>query len=384
MKVKQAREDFVVEEVIDLAPRPDGAFALYRLDKTGIGTLEALRVLERAWRVPRRDVAVAGLKDRHGTTSQTLSIRNGPARDYEGRGFSVRHLGRAARPVGPGVLAGNRFRIVLRDLGEREARRAVERAGDVLRHGVPNYYDDQRFGSLRGTGGAFVARARLAGDDERALRLAVASPSPEDRGRIRARRRLLSERWGAWGDLARRLEPSLERKVAEHLARGATFLDAYALLDRNLRALHLGAWQAHVFNEGLRRHVPPGGPSSPGADGPYAFYDGPPGALATERVPLAHTRAESHPWLDEVLASEGVDRAALARLPFRRGLRAAVLVPREVETGAPIPDDHNPGRLALSLAFVLGPGSYATMIVKRLTFDVPPRGRARRRHGRGR
>ena len=63
MKLKQAAEDFRVEEVSRLEPGVEGEFALYRLSKSGIGTPEALRVVAQRWRVKPRDVSFAGLKD---------------------------------------------------------------------------------------------------------------------------------------------------------------------------------------------------------------------------------------------------------------------------------------------------------------------------------
>ena len=377
MKVKQARDDFLVEEVLALPPDPNGPFAVYRLEKEGIGTLEALRVLAGVWRLKRDRLSFAGLKDRHGRTVQTITVRGGPARDYEGRGFAVRHLGASRRPADRRALRGNRFRLVLRDLSAEEADRVVARAREVARHGLPNYYDDQRFGSLRGTRGEFVARALLGGDAEGALRLAIASPAREDRSRLKARRRRLAERWGRWEELAGGLEPSPERRVCALLARGASFAEAYRQVDEDLRSLHLSAWQAHVFNDGLRRAVAEG-PTHPGLDGPYVFFEGDPGDLRDVAIPLACARAEPHPLLDAALAEEGVTREALATQPFRRGLRSAVVVPEEVEVGEPRRDDLNAGRHALPLAFVLGPGAYATMVVKRCTYDVRPRGRARR------
>ena len=221
-------EDFRVEEVSRLEPGAEGEFSLYRLSKSGIGTPEAVRFLTRAWRLRPTDVAFAGLKDRYGLTGQTISVRRGPRRNLAGRGFKLNYLGRSPRPAARGTIAANRFRIVLRDLDAGGAERVERRARSAAEEGFPNYYDDQRFGSLRGTGGAFVARALLDGDPEEALRLAVACPAREDRGRTRRRRRELSERWGAWSDLALRLAPSLELRICRALAAGASFAEAYS------------------------------------------------------------------------------------------------------------------------------------------------------------
>ncbi len=367
MKLKQRPEDFRVEELSRLEPGRTGEFSLYRLEKSGIGTPEALRIVGHEWRLDPRALAFAGLKDRHGITAQTVSIRNGPAENFAGKGFKLNYLGRGERAAGRGALLGNRFRIVVRDLSAEEADRFAARARACADKGFPDYYDDQRFGSLRGTEGRFVAKAMLEGDAEAALRLAIASPSREDRSRTKRRRRLLRDHWGDFTGLARRLDASVERRICERLAQGASFADAYRLLDRALRSLHLSAYQAHVFNECLRRAVGPKGLSHAGADGPYVFYEGDPGPLRERVFPLASAEAPEDPLLDEVLREEGVDRGRMKTLGLRNGVRRAVALPEEVLVGAPEADDRNPGRKRLALSFRLGPGCYATMLLKRCT-----------------
>jgi len=378
VKVKQRAEDFRVEEVSRLRAGAEGEFALYALRKSGIGTLEALREVARAWRLDRKSIAFAGLKDRYGVTIQTVSVVRGPPRNFEGRGFRLNYLGRSPRAAGRGTIAMNRFRILLRDLAPDEAERVAARARDAAEHGFPDYYDDQRFGSIRGTDGAFVARALIDGDAEKALRLAIASPSGEDHGRVRRVREALRDRWGDWKGLSETLPDGAERRICARLAEGAPFGDAFALVDASLRSIYLSAWQGHLFNAGLRAAIG-SGPLHPGADGPYVFFEGDPGPLAREIVPLASGEAPPHPLLDRALAAEGIDREALKRLPFRPGNRAAVVVPERLEAGPAAPDELNPGRVALPLSFTLRPGAYATMLVKRCTYDVAKRTRPRRR-----
>ena len=379
MKVKQSIEDFRVEELSRLEAGVVGAYSLYRLEKRGIGTPEALRVVERAWRVKPGAFGFAGLKDRHAHTGQNVTLRQGPRRNFRADRFRLNYLGACGRPAGRGTLDGNRFSIVVRDLSAEEARRLAERAADAARHGYPDYYDDQRFGSLRGTSGRFVAEALLAGGFEAALRLALASPSREDRSRARKRRVALREGWGAWARLVSELEPSPERRICEALGAGESFEQAYERIDPSLRSLHLSAYQSHLFNSALRMAVPRGGPRHPGVDGPYRFYEGDPGELAAERIPLASGDAPPHPLLDVVLAGYGVDRDTLATLPFRPGARAAVVAPGELTVGEAREDELNRGRCRVTLSFRLRPGSYATMLLKRCTHDFAGRGRSRDR-----
>ena len=77
MKIRQRPEDFQVTELARFELAKQGPFALYRLEKSGIGTPEALRVVGRTWRLDPRTLAFAGLKDRYGITGQTVSVDGG-------------------------------------------------------------------------------------------------------------------------------------------------------------------------------------------------------------------------------------------------------------------------------------------------------------------
>jgi tRNA pseudouridine13 synthase len=378
VKLKQVPEDFIVEEVLRPMDTRSGPFRLYRLSKTGMDTFEVARAIARVWKVPRRDIAFAGLKDRHAHTIQAVTIRHGrDQRHSEGR-FQLVPTGHMTRALQSSDLLENRFQVRIRDLAAAEAERLAARARDVAVHGFANYYDDQRFGSARGTGGRLVGEALVRGAYEDALRLSLAMPSPADRGRLKAVRTQLRSGWGNWQALSRSLPQGVERSVCGALAAGVPFAEAYQRLDRDLRSMHLSALQAAVFNDGLRAAIG-SGPAHPGLVGAYVFYEGAPGPWGAERVPLAEGRAEAHPRLDAALLDRQLDRSMLARYPMRRGLRGLVAHPSDLKVGKPERDDRNRGRFSLSLGYGLGSGSYATMLIKRVTYDLRPTERSRRR-----
>ncbi len=75
--------------------------------------------------------------------------------------------------------------------------------------------------------------------------------------------------------------------------------------------------------------------------------------------------------MDTVLAKDGIDRdklklRAFKEVFFSKGERNVLCMPMGLqhEDGA---DEHNTGRQKLVLAFELPRGSYATLIVKRIT-----------------
>ena len=183
MKVKASPEDFRVEEESSLAlsDRP-GPYAVYRLEKTSWDTFDLLDLIARRLGVARRDVTVAGIKDRHGSTSQLVAVRGlkGRPRALRETNFSAVPAGWTDAPLSARSIAANRFSLVLRDMDRPEARRCVANLAAMRRDGMPNYYDEQRFGSAR-HGGGFMGKELFLGRRERALRLYFTASKHDDR-----------------------------------------------------------------------------------------------------------------------------------------------------------------------------------------------------------
>ena len=175
MKLKCQPEDFRVEELPLVEPGGAGRYAFYKLTKRSVGTMEAVASICRRWNLAHRRVSYGGLKDRHALTTQYLTIVDGPSSPVTTPAFSLEPLGRLSQPYGPGQFRGNRFDLVLRDLSGGQARRALGLVMSLRSDGLPNYFDDQRFGSV-GSSGEFIAHAWLTGNAERALELALLRP----------------------------------------------------------------------------------------------------------------------------------------------------------------------------------------------------------------
>lgn len=385
MKLKRIPEDFEVSERTSVTPLAAGPFGLYRLTKRGLGTPEAVDTVLRAWRLPRSAVSFGGLKDRHALTRQHLTIQGGPPRDLDQGAVRLEHLGRLDRPFTAQDLAGNAFRVVLRALSGPEEQAALAALPALAEDGVPNYFDDQRFGSL-GRGGAWIGRAWALEDYERALFLAVAESNEHDRPRDRAAKEALRAGWGRWEGLAARLAPHPLARLAQHLAaHPADHRGALAAQRSDLRSLWIAAYQSHLWNRLLARVVLAEVPAAERVtlalkEGPAVFWRrlDPPARARLEGLvlPLPSARSEAPPGpvgehLAAVLAEEGVRLEDLViRFPrgsfFSKGERAALLRPEGL-THAAADDDLHPGRRRLTLAFALPKGAYATMLVKRLT-----------------
>lgn len=386
MKLKRLPEDFRVEELPAVEPGRVGRFVFYRLKKTGLGTLEAVEAIRRRWNLSGESIRHGGLKDRHAQTIQYVTILDGPERSLREEHLELEPIGRLTRPYGPGSFTGNRFEIVLRDLSAGaigKAERAIDR---TLIDGLPNYFDDQRFGSL-GESGDYIARAWLAGDAERALFLAIAEPTPLDRPETREIKKILREHWTDWPLLKTKLPRSSERGLITYLVDHPTdFAGAFARSRRDLRSIQFSAYQSRVWNLILSRVLDaetrenqrvPIDLKSGLLTFPLAFSEDARARLSKLSLPLPSARSKipEDPYLrapiEQVLKAEGLEWTdlrvrKLKDLFLSKGDRAALFFPRSLARET-LKDELYPGRRKLRLSFVLSKGSYATILVKRAT-----------------
>ena len=393
MKVKTRPEDFSVEELTDVRPAGFGPFALYQLRKRGIGTPEAVQHICREWNLGFQQIAYGGLKDRHAETVQYVTIQKGPRRNLHRGPWTLRYLGQVARPFGPAQIQANRFRIVLRDFTEPAARAALEEVEQVRRDGVPNYFDDQRFGSV-GADRQFVAKKLIDGDFEAALRLALVEPYEFDRAAQKEEKRVLRERWGDWQAAKAGLARGHARSIVTYLADHPTdFRGAIARLRADLKSLYLAAYQSHIWNRALTRwlelHCRPEQLAPVELRlGPVRFCralsDEQLAAFHTLQLPLPSARLKISPEdpikaiIDEVLGEEGMTLPQMKLKHFRepffsKGNRPAYFMPANLVGQLQI-DEVHAGRSKVVLAFELPRGSYATMLIKRIAWGDPAGG----------
>jgi tRNA pseudouridine13 synthase len=385
MKLKQRPEDFHVEELTDVEAGQAGEFAYYRLEKRGLTTPDAVAAIQQRWKLDPRRVSFGGLKDRHAHTIQYLTIHRGPTRNLSQAGLTLTCLGRIARPYVSEDIRANGFRITLRDLSPDAVNRIESAVPELASVGVPNYFDDQRFGSVTGKG--FIAREMVLGNFEAALRLALVEPYEFDRPGERREKQILADHWGDWAAARADLPDGHARRIAGYLAHHPNdYRGACTLLRPELQGLYLAAWQSHLWNRMLARwltdHVP--------ADqlvrlrlkgGEVVLPRGIPAGHAREWetlvIPLPSARLKidpQAPWagaVEAVMAEEGIPLAEMRikgmRRPFfSKGDRAAKVSVSDL-TATPGDDEAHAGRRKITLAFELPRGCYATMVVKRLT-----------------
>ena len=147
MKLKQQPEDFQVEERTTVSAG-NGAHALYRLEKRGWSTPDALAAVRRRWKIDLRRISFGGLKDRHARTVQYFTIFHGPKRNLTHQEVHVEYVGQIAAPYTSTDIRSNSFSITLREVASTEREHIQSVVAEIRQDGVPNYFDDQRFGSV--------------------------------------------------------------------------------------------------------------------------------------------------------------------------------------------------------------------------------------------
>jgi len=385
MKLKQAPEDFQVEELTAIRAGNDGAFALYRLDKTGWTTLDALGVVRRRWNIPFQRLSYGGLKDRHAVTTQYFTILRGPRRNLNQQNICITYLGNVLSPYVSQDIEANRFRLTLRALTTAECEAALAAIPDVSAHGLPNYFDDQRFGSVGGDG-EFIARLMVLQRYEEALKQALVGPYEFDRAEQKREKAILTAHWGDWKTCKEQLPRGHARSLVDYLcSHGTNFRGALERLRPELRGLYLSAYQSAIWNRtldlALRRTVEARRLRAVELRlGKVAMYTTltptEREALAELQLPLASARLKLPEddarlaLVREVLQTEGfpleeMKLRGFEKVFFSRGDRAALCVPQQL-SGMMADDERQAGRRKLELSFDLPRGSYATLVVKRL------------------
>ncbi len=385
MKVKQRPEDFQVEELTDLVPAGTGPFAFYRLEKCGWSTPDALAAVRRRWRIDLGRLSYGGLKDRHAQTVQYLTIYRGPARNLTHQAVLVKYLGQLGQAYTSKDIRANRFQVTLRAVPAAQLPAMEQALGEVGREGVPNYFDDQRFGSVV-SGGRFVAQELVLGRFEDALRLALTAPYEHDRGPQKKEKAILRSCWGDWPACKERLPRGHARSLATYLADHPNdYRGAVARLRPELRGLYLSAYQSHLWNRMLARWLRARCRPEQLLSVRLRLGDVPmhrqlelaqQETLAALSLPLpsarlhldaADPRAE---LVNAVLAEEGLELRqfqvkGVRAMFFSKGDRSALCLPTDLHWRAAA-DERNAGKQKVVLTFDLPRGSYATLLLKRI------------------
>ena len=148
-KFYQTKDDFVVDEIPNIEFKGKGNYLIIHVQKIEMTTWDMIAVFSEYLGTPAQKIGYAGLKDKHATTTQYISVESSyekMMKQFRHRQIKVLDITRHSKSIRMGDLAGNRFSINLFELDNIDAGRLEKCARKISKNGLPNYFGYQRFG----------------------------------------------------------------------------------------------------------------------------------------------------------------------------------------------------------------------------------------------
>lgn len=163
-----ANDDFQVDELPLYRPSGTGEHHYLLVQKRNCTTPLLIKALAACCGVSERDIGHAGRKDRHGLTTQWISIHGGDISKLDELYLELPHDAdvvitehtQHGNKLRPGHLRGNRFTLRLTDIIDFPS--LQQHIAQCVETGIPNYYGHQRFG--RDQHNLNLARQLIAGN----------------------------------------------------------------------------------------------------------------------------------------------------------------------------------------------------------------------------
>jgi tRNA pseudouridine13 synthase len=384
MKIKERLEDFVVSEIANIYPEGKGEYSLYMLKKFNISTWDALGKIAKKLRISMDYINYGGLKDKKAIAHQFITIKGGPKRDIKEKEFELIYLGKTTKPMSKDLLIGNKFEIIVRDfqIEEKKFDREVEL---VRKFGLSNYFNEQRFGSIKSSK-EFAVKEVILGNYEKALYLIMAEGSAVDIEKTRKFRECLKKHWRNFEkclELAKvNWGKSLLNFLITHKPSKRTFKRALNLVDKDYLFFLGNAYQSYLWNEVLkevilRLEIPYFEISY--LLGKLFFYKEVPAnkweILKNLKLPLPSPKLKFKEKIEdlnleeiynEICKRESLEniknlRSFIKGLIFKTYPRPAVIFPENLEW-------EKLDNTTIKIKFTLEKGAYATLVVKRLFY----------------
>jgi len=381
MKIKVRPEDFIVEERASLPFKEGGRYRVYQLTKRNFNTVDLLIKLSKRLGISFKRFSYGGKKDRYGLTSQYITIEDEKIKDISEESFSLKYVGDMDRPMGPDLIEGNIFKVMVRDMNQNEIERVMAELPFVREYGYPNYFDDQRFGSYSPQQG-FIAEKILKRHYNGALKIYLTAIHPEDKKDEKDRKRFFYENWGNWEACLNRAKTSFEKEAFKILIKKepSPFLRILQKIPEEELSLFFSAFQSYIWNRVAERVVMIYGGDLIKYRGNfwyYIFYRRPQ-VFDYMKSLLIPTASHKTSMPDELTTEiyNGILKELELRPPqfnlkkirkafFSTTNRPFIVIPVIKEYSIK-DDDLYSGKKALYLNFELPRGSYGTMLIKRL------------------
>ncbi len=238
MKIKQIPEDFEVEEITDIPELSEGGqYTYFWLTKTNWTTVRALSEIAKRCHTSKKRFNFAGNKDKQAITKQlccAFKVSQDTLRSVKLKDIKIEVIGQGEEKINLGDLKRNRFKIIVREV-TTDLEQIEEKAKFIGKYGIPNYFDEQRFGSFENT--HIIGKHIIKGELKEAVDCILRTTRTQDY------LTLLYET---------KNHQSLERSVLNWLINYKTdYAGAMRTLHKKIRLLYVHALQSFIFNSAL-------------------------------------------------------------------------------------------------------------------------------------
>ena len=147
-KFEQNKEDFIVDE-IGQEFKGNGNYTILHIKKVEMTTWDMIAAFAEFLNINAEKIGYAGLKDKHATTTQYISIEARYEKELKKfKNSQIKIIGwtRHTHSIRMGDLVGNRFKINLFEVNQIQAGQIEKLAKKSEKLGLPNYFGYQRFG----------------------------------------------------------------------------------------------------------------------------------------------------------------------------------------------------------------------------------------------
>ncbi len=236
----------------------DGKFTQFILQKSNWSTNDAINAIAKKLRISFKCFNAAGMKDKNATTTQRISafaVSPEQILNIQIKDIKVNGVWTANEKVKLGSLLGNRFTIKLNNANEN-SKKIVGKIYSELDSAVPNYFGEQRFGTIR-KNTHVVGEKIIKGDFEAAVMTYLTCSEGEENVYANiARKEFACNRdfKTALKIFPRYLQ--FERLMIAHLAeKPRDYVRAFRTLPRNILLMFVHAFQSMLFNEALSDRI---------------------------------------------------------------------------------------------------------------------------------
>ncbi len=337
-QIKKIPKDFIVKEVPSFVfNKENGKYLIYKLKKIKRNTEDCIQFICRQLKTKRKFIGFAGTKDRNAITEQYISIFN--IQNTKNRvekikdnfeNFSLEFIGFHDSPISLGDLKSNRFEITIRNL-EKEIQ--IEKPYFIV-----NYFDDQRFSENNKE----IGKAIIKKNFKNAVELLKKQNNIDEQ--------------------TVKLYKTDYIKIIRHIP-------------TKILKLFVHAYQSYLFNELCKKII---------LEKKYTYFEseysqGQLFFLTKEpknvSLPLVGFGSEIEGGfvnlVDEIIKKENLDLRdfIIRQIPELSsfGTQRDFLIPIFNFSKEEFQDDElNSGRKKIKVAFEIGKGSYATMIIKKI------------------